>query len=50
MGRRLNVMVNGPVSGGRHTFELNTSTLGKGVYFYQMTSGSFKEVKRMVVQ
>jgi len=50
MGRRLNVMVDGPVSAGRHTFELNTSTLGKGVYFYQMTSGSFKEVKRMVVQ
>jgi len=50
MGRRLKLLVDGPVSAGKHTFELNTSTLTKGVYFYQMISGNFKEVKRMVVQ
>jgi hypothetical protein len=49
-GRPVIEMVNGTKDAGNYIYDLNTSNLAKGVYFYQMRSGNFSAVKKMIIE
>ena len=49
-GRLVKILVNEFKAPGDYLYDLNTSVLGKGIYFYRLHSGNYMEVKKMVVQ
>ena len=49
-GRPVKILVNEIKAPGDYLYDLNTSILGKGIYFYRLHSGDYMEVKKMVVQ
>ena len=49
-GRQVRVMVNEMKAAGVQHFELDTRTLGKGVYYYKMQADGFNGIKRLVVE
>jgi hypothetical protein len=49
-GRRIRTLVNEMKEAGRYTYDLNTQSLSKGIYYYNMRSGNFTAVKRLIVQ
>ena len=50
-GREIAVLVNGVENSGQHQIQFNIDRYGlsSGVYFYKLTSGSYTEVKKMMV-
>jgi hypothetical protein len=48
-GRPVKVMVNGSKEAGNYIYDLNTGNLSKGVYFYRIRSGSFTDVKKLII-
>ncbi len=49
LGRPVQTLVNEPLNPGTYSVPLDASRLGSGTYFYTLTTGNFKETKRMVV-
>lgn len=49
LGRLVTTLVNQQQEAGVHTFNFNASSLTSGVYFYQVNSGSFSDVKKMML-
>lgn len=49
MGRELDVIVNKQVEAGSYSFTYDASKLSTGLYFYTLTSGDFKETKKMML-
>jgi len=49
LGREVAVLVNDVKQPGYYTLDYDASHLASGVYFYKLTSGTFTEVKRMVL-
>jgi len=47
LGREVAVLVNEPMSPGRHTVTFDARNLVSGSYFYRLEAGSFSETKRM---
>jgi hypothetical protein len=48
-GREVSVPVNKFQTAGTYQIKFNASGISSGVYFYRFTSGSYVDVKRMVV-
>jgi len=48
-GREVASLVNGPMNSGRYEVTFNAAGLASGIYFYQLTSGNFKAIKRMLL-
>lgn len=48
-GRLVKEVVNDSFAAGANKVHFNAAGLAKGVYFYQITSGRFKQARRMVV-
>ncbi|MDP4212837.1 MAG: DUF4082 domain-containing protein [Bacteroidota bacterium] len=48
-GRQVKMLVNEKQDAGIHYYDLNTATLGKGLYFYRLRSGNFWDVRKMIV-
>lgn len=48
IGRLVKILVNSQVNAGSYTVDFYGENLTSGVYFYEMESGSFKEIKKMV--
>lgn len=48
-GKEVKTLVNGKMEAGKHSVTLNAEGLSSGVYFYQMTAGSFTSVKKLSV-
>ncbi|NUN10637.1 MAG: T9SS type A sorting domain-containing protein [Ignavibacteriaceae bacterium] len=48
-GKEVKTLVNGKMEAGKHSLTLNAEGLSSGVYFYQMTAGSFTSVKKLSV-
>jgi len=49
LGREIIVLVNEPKAAGQYEIEFDGSNLPSGVYYYQLTAGSFQETKKMVL-
>lgn len=48
-GKEVKTLVNGYQDAGNHRIEFNASNIASGIYFYKLKSGSFQDVKRMVL-
>ncbi len=49
MGRRVETLVSGDQSAGRHRITLETGDLPSGIYFYRLETGGAVKTRRMVV-
>jgi hypothetical protein len=49
-GRPVKVLVHGMKEAGNYTYDLNTSGLASGVYFYQIRSGNFWQLKKLIIE
>ncbi len=49
-GRPVKIMVNQAKEAGNYIYDLNTGNLAKGVYLYRIRSGSFMDVKKLIIQ
>jgi len=49
LGKKVATLVNEEKSAGRYEFVFNATALPSGIYFYQLTSGSFVETKKMIL-
>jgi hypothetical protein len=47
MGREVDVIVNQKLESGIYSINYKNTNLASGVYFYQLTTGEYKETKRM---
>jgi hypothetical protein len=49
LGREIRSLVNEVKPAGNYSVDFNASELSSGVYFYRIESGSFTDIKRMVL-
>jgi hypothetical protein len=49
LGREVATLVNGYTAAGSHEVQFNASNVSSGVYFYKLTSGSFTQIKKMML-
>ncbi|MBK9334727.1 MAG: T9SS type A sorting domain-containing protein [Ignavibacteria bacterium] len=49
LGQEVKMLVNGFQTGGYYTVNFNASDFSSGVYYYKIESGSFKEIKSMIL-
>lgn len=49
LGREVGTVVNEYLAAGAYSFQFNAENLTDGVYFYQLTSGKFSAVKKMLL-
>jgi hypothetical protein len=49
LGREVAVLVNEQKTAGIYTVNFDASRLSSGIYFYTLSSGSFKETKKMLL-
>jgi hypothetical protein len=50
LGREAAVLINKYVKSGKYSVTFDASSLSSGIYFYKITSGSFTETKKMILQ
>jgi hypothetical protein len=48
-GKFVGEIVNDELDAGKYSYEFNGSNLSSGVYYYQLSSGNFKETKKMIL-
>ena len=48
-GREVATLVDSEQGVGSHSVQWNAYNIPSGVYFYQLTAGSFKQIKRMLL-
>ena len=49
LGKEIAVIVNETLLPGNYEVEFNASNLTSGIYFYELQSNNFREVKKMVL-
>jgi len=49
LGREVRTLVNDVKSAGQYSVDFNASEFSSGVYFYKLESGTFSEIKRMML-
>jgi hypothetical protein len=49
LGKQVAMLVNGEMGSGEHVVQFTGDRLSSGVYFYQLTAGTFTEMKKMVL-
>ncbi len=49
LGREVSVLVNERRDAGVHEVEFNASALASGVYLYKLTTGTFTQIRKMIV-
>jgi hypothetical protein len=49
LGREIASLVEGKMSAGYHEITFNSANLSTGIYFYELQSADFKQMKRMVL-
>lgn len=49
LGRKIDIILEGYKTVGEHSIKYNASNLNSGVYFYQLTSGDFKETRKLLL-
>jgi hypothetical protein len=49
LGKEIATLVDGQRSAGEHTVQFNAAQQGSGMYFYLLKSGSYSEMKKMIL-
>ncbi len=49
-GQKIIEIDKGSVNAGKHQFEINASTMSRGVYFYRVQAGNSSQTKKMILQ
>lgn len=49
LGQKIKVLLNGFISAGKHTFQLNAEGLSSGTYYYVLRTPGFTEIKKMLL-
>jgi hypothetical protein len=49
LGTQVASLVNERQEAGSYTVEFNAANLPSGIYFYMLTSGNFKETKKLIL-
>lgn len=49
LGEEIELLYNGILPEGKHSYEWNPSGAASGIYFYKLTSGNYSETKRMIL-
>jgi len=49
IGREVSVLVNDKLNAGIYNVDFDASHFASGVYFYRLTSGSYTDVKKMIL-
>ncbi|MFA5404783.1 MAG: C25 family cysteine peptidase [Ignavibacteria bacterium] len=49
LGREINTLVNEVKNAGYYSVDFDATSLNSGVYFYKLESGSFSDIKRMIL-
>ncbi len=49
LGREVATLVNQPMTSGNHQVTFDASSLGSGVYFYRLSSGSFSATRKLLL-
>jgi hypothetical protein len=49
LGKEISTVVNEKLNAGTYEVKFDGSNLPSGIYFYRLETGSFSEVKRMVL-
>jgi len=49
LGRQVATLVNEEKSAGNYIIEFNAEELSSGIYFYQLSSGDFKDAKKLIL-
>ncbi len=49
LGNEISTLVNKEQTGGTYKVDFDASKLTSGIYFYQLTSGSFQQIKKMLL-
>ena len=49
LGEIVSTITSGRLKQGEHTYEFNSSGLASGIYYYQLTTGTFRDIKKMII-
>ena len=49
IGEQVTNLVNGRLTSGRHEIEFNAKDFASGIYFYQLNTGNYTDIKKMIV-
>ncbi len=49
IGEKVADLINSELNPGSHEVEFNNTTLSSGIYFYRLKTGSFVDVKKMIL-
>ena len=49
LGKEVTTLVSKKLNQGNHTFQFDGRNLASGIYYYQLVSGEYREVKKMVL-
>ncbi|RPI18370.1 MAG: choice-of-anchor D domain-containing protein [Ignavibacteriae bacterium] len=49
IGREVEILAKGNFNSGKHTISWNAENIASGVYFYEISAGDFRDVKKMML-
>jgi hypothetical protein len=49
LGKEVSTLVSNKLNQGNHTYTFDGKNLASGIYYYQLTAGDFREVKKMIL-
>lgn len=49
LGKVVDILVNGQMDAGNYSISYTNRNLSSGIYFYELTSGDFREIRRMTL-
>jgi len=49
LGEKVTILVSKPMQAGEHSYTFDASGLSSGVYYYQLTAGTFREARKMIL-
>jgi len=49
LGKEVSTLVSKKLNQGNHTYTFDGKNLASGIYYYQLTAGEFREVKKMIL-
>ena len=49
IGEQVVTLVSNKLNSGNHTYQFDGKNLASGVYYYQLTAGEYREVKKMIL-